>query len=97
MREAALLRALGATRSQLSQAQWVEFILVGSLAGLFAAAGASAIGWVLATFAFKFAWTFSPMVWLAGILVGALCAMVGGWLGLRNVLNQPPLLSLRNA
>lgn len=97
MREAALLRALGATRSQLSQAQWVEFILVGSLAGLFAAAGASAIGWVLATFAFKFAWTFSPMVWLAGIVVGALCAMVGGWLGLRNVLNQPPLLSLRNA
>jgi putative ABC transport system permease protein len=97
MREAALLRALGATRSQLSQAQWVEFILVGSLAGLFAAAGASAIGWVLATFAFKFAWTFSPMVWLAGIVVGALCAMIGGWLGLRNVLNQPPLLSLRNA
>ncbi len=97
MREAALLRALGATRSQLSQAQWVEFILVGSLAGLFAAAGASAIGWVLATFAFKFAWTFSPMVWLAGIIVGALCAMIGGWLGLRNVLNQPPLLSLRNA
>ena len=34
MREAALLRALGATRKQLSQAQWVEFILVGSLAGL---------------------------------------------------------------
>ncbi|MBC3880510.1 FtsX-like permease family protein [Undibacterium sp. LX40W] len=97
MREAALLRALGATRSQLSHAQWVEFILVGSLAGLFAAAGASAIGWVLATFAFKFAWTFSPMVWLAGIVVGALCAMIGGWLGLRNVLNQPPLLSLRNA
>lgn len=97
MREAALLRALGATRSQLSRAQWVEFILVGSLAGLFAAAGASAIGWVLATFAFKFAWTFSPMVWLAGIVVGALCAMIGGWLGLRNVLNQPPLLSLRNA
>ena len=97
MREAAMLRALGATRSQLSRAQWVEFILVGSLAGLFAAAGASAIGWVLATFAFKFAWTFSPMVWLAGIVVGALCAMIGGWLGLRNVLNQPPLLSLRNA
>ena len=97
MREAALLRALGATRKQLSQAQWVEFILVGSLAGLFAASGASTIGWVLAKFAFKFAWTFSPMVWIAGIAVGALCAMIGGWLGLRNVLNQPPLLSLRNA
>ncbi|WMW82006.1 FtsX-like permease family protein [Undibacterium cyanobacteriorum] len=97
MREAALLRALGATKNQLSRAQWVEFVLVGSLAGFFAATGASCIGWVLAKFAFKFAWTFAPTVWLAGIVVGALCAMLGGWLGLRNVLNQPPLLSLRNA
>ncbi|MFA9273266.1 MAG: ABC transporter permease [Candidatus Aquirickettsiella gammari] len=97
MREAALLRALGATRNQLSRAQWVEFILVGSLAGALAACGALVIGWVLATFAFKFAWTFSPVVILAGVAVGAVCALIGGWLGLRNVLSQPPLLSLRNS
>jgi putative ABC transport system permease protein len=97
MREAALLRALGATRNQLSRAQWVEFVLVGSLAGALAACGALAIGWVLATFAFKFAWTFSPVVILAGVAVGAVCALIGGWLGLRNVLSQPPLLSLRNS
>ncbi|MFZ6820377.1 ABC transporter permease [Undibacterium sp. Ji22W] len=97
MREAALLRALGATRSQLSRAQWVEFVLVGSLAGALAACGALAIGWAMATFAFKFAWTFSPLVIAAGVAVGAVCALVGGWLGLRNVLSQPPLLSLRNS
>lgn len=97
MREAALLRALGATRKQLSQAQWVEFLLVGGVAGVLAASGASAIGWALATFSFKFAWSFSPLVWGAGIIVGALCAVIGGWMGLRNVLNQPPLLSLRNS
>lgn len=97
MREAALLRALGATRNQLSRAQWVEFVLVGSLAGALAACGALVIGWVLATFAFKFAWTFSPVVILAGVAVGAVCALIGGWLGLRNVLSQPPLLSLRNS
>lgn len=96
MREAALLRALGATRQQLSQAQWVEFLLIGGLAGLLAASGATAIGWVLATFAFKFAWVFSPAVLVVGIVIGALCALAGGWLGLRHVLNQPPLLSLRN-
>ncbi|MDO8177689.1 MAG: FtsX-like permease family protein [Undibacterium sp.] len=95
MREAALLRALGATRKQLSQAQWIEFLLIGGLAGLLAASGASAIGWALARFSFNFEWTFSPLVWLAGLLVGAICAVIGGWLGLRNVLNQPPLLSLR--
>ena len=95
MREAALLRALGATRAQLSQSQWIEFLLVGSLSGLLAATGASAIGWALAHYSFNFEWNFSPLVWVAGIAVGACCAIVGGWIGLRNVLNQPPLLSLR--
>ncbi|RSZ57584.1 FtsX-like permease family protein [Massilia atriviolacea] len=94
-RESGLLRALGATRKQLSRAQWIEFALVGGLAGLLAASGAAALGWALATYQFKFPWTFSPMVWLAGLVVGALCAIVGGWLGLRNVLRQPPLQTLR--
>lgn len=96
-REAALLRALGATRRQLSRAQGVEFLLVGSLAGLLAATGAAAVGWSLARYAFKFEWVFSPSVWLVGMFAGALCAFVGGWLGLRNVLNQPPLQTLREA
>jgi putative ABC transport system permease protein len=96
-REAGLLRALGATRRQLSQAQLIEFMLVGGLGGLLAASGAGLMGWGLATYQFKFAWTFSPWVWLAGLLAGAICAIVGGWLGLRNVLNQPPLQTLREA
>lgn len=96
-REAGLLRALGATRRQLSQAQLIEFMLVGSLAGLLAATGAAAMGWGLATYQFKFEWAFYPGVWLAGLAVGALCAIAGGWLGLRNVLKQPPLQTLREA
>ncbi|MFM9438030.1 putative ABC transport system permease protein [Janthinobacterium sp. CG_23.3] len=94
-REAGLLRALGATRRQLSQAQLIEFMLVGALAGLLAAAGASAMGWALATYQFKFEWSFGSGVWLAGLVTGALCAIAGGWLGLRNVLKQPPLQTLR--
>jgi putative ABC transport system permease protein len=94
-RESGLLRALGATRKQLSQAQWIEFSLVGGLSGLLAASGAAALGWALATYQFKFAWTFSPGVWLAGLAVGMACAIAGGWLGLRNVLKQPPLQTLR--
>jgi putative ABC transport system permease protein len=96
-REAGLLRALGATRRQLSQAQMIEFLLVGGLAGLLAATGAGLMGWGLATYQFKFAWTFSPWVWLAGLLAGTLCAILGGWLGLRDVLNHPPLQTLREA
>ena len=96
-REAGLLRALGATRKQLSQAQWVEFTLVGGLAGLLAASGAAAVGWALAKYVFNFEWSFSPVVWLIGLVLGAGCAIVGGWVGLRNVLKQPPLQTLREA
>ncbi len=96
-REAGLLRALGATRGQLASAQRIEFVLVGGLSGILAATGAAAMGWVLAEYVFKFAWKFEPQVWLAGVVVGALCALVGGWLGLRSVLRQPPLQTLREA
>lgn len=96
-REAGLLRALGATRRQLAQAQWIEFSLVGGLSGFLAASGAAALGWALATYQFKFPWSFSPVVWLAGVVVGAVCAIIGGYLGLRNVLKQPPLQTLREA
>ncbi|MGH8810084.1 MAG: ABC transporter permease, partial [Noviherbaspirillum sp.] len=95
IRESGLLRALGATRAQLSQSQWIEFALVGGLAGVLAATGAAAVGWTLATQVFNFEWSFNPVVWLAGVVVGSVCAFVGGWAGLRNVLNQPPLQTLR--
>ncbi|HYD95976.1 MAG TPA: FtsX-like permease family protein [Noviherbaspirillum sp.] len=95
IRESGLLRALGATRNQLSRAQWIEFALVGGLAGVLAASGAAAVGWALANYVFSFEWHFSPVVWLAGLFVGSLCAFVGGWIGLRNVLKHPPLQTLR--
>ena len=96
-RQAALLRALGATRTQLSRAQWMEHLLTGALAGLLAAAGATLGSWALARFVFELAWSWSPLVWGAGLGAGAVCAIAGGWLGLRNVLNQPPLFTLRQS
>jgi putative ABC transport system permease protein len=95
MQEAALLRTLGATRQQLRSAQWLEYLLMGGLAGLLAASGAAAINWALAKFIFHLAWGLSPQLWLAGLILGAVCAVLGGWLGLRKILTQAPLLSLR--
>lgn len=97
VREAALLRALGASREQLSRAQTAEMICLGGLAGLLAAIGATAIGWALARFAFEFDYAVTPWVFVLGIVGGATCALVGGWIGLRNVLKTPPLTSLREA
>jgi len=95
--EAGLLRALGATRRELSRAQWVECLLVGAAAGVLAAGGASLVGWVLAHQVFEFEWQFSALVWIAGIAAGIVCAFSGGWFGLRNVLSRPPIQTLREA
>ncbi|KAF1049077.1 MAG: hypothetical protein GAK35_00055 [Herbaspirillum frisingense] len=97
VREAGLLRALGATRVELSRAQRIEVLLVGSVAGLLAASGAAAIGWALAHYVFNFDWTLSPLVWVAGMGIGAACSALGGWAGLRHVLGRPPLQTLREA
>ena len=97
VREAGLLRALGASRQQLSRAQLAELACIGGLAGLLAAVGASAIGWALARFAFEFDYTVSPWVFLLGVGGGIACALGGGYLGLRGVLKTPPLATLREA
>ena len=96
-REAALLRALGATRAQLGRAQAIEMVLVGVCAGLLAATGASAIAWALAHFAFEFDFTVPGWVFLAGVAGGVAAALAGSWTGMRRILEAPPLLSLREA
>jgi putative ABC transport system permease protein len=97
VREAGLLRALGASRQQLSRAQLAELACIGALAGLLAAIGATAIGWALAEFAFEFDYRISPWVFALGVGGGALCALAGGYFGLRGVLRTPPLATLREA
>jgi len=95
VREAGLMRALGASRAQLSRAQLWELGLSGGLAGLLASAGAIAIGAVLAhqVFQFDFDARWSSLVW--GTAAGALLAIAAGWLSLRGVLRAPPLATLR--
>ncbi len=97
VREAALLRALGASRKQLSRAQVAEMFCIGGLAGLLAAIGASVVGWALATYGFEFEYHLTPWVFVAGVAGGASAALIGGWFGLRGVLNTPPLATLREA
>lgn len=97
VREAGLLRALGATRKELASAQRIEMVLQGGVAGLLAASGAAGIGWALAHFVFDFAWPLRAWLWPAGAVIGIVCAACGGWAGLRGVLARPPLQTLREA
>lgn len=96
MREAALLRAIGATNAQLSRAQRVELLGIGALAGLMAATGATLAAWALATWVFEFSMQWSLTPWLLGLAVCMPGAWLAGSLVLRGVLKSPPLLILRN-
>jgi putative ABC transport system permease protein len=93
--DAAVLRTLGASRRQLSAAQVAEFLALGALAGLLAAAGATIVGYVLADHVFQIPFTWSLRLWLVGIVGAAVCVAVAGWLGTRSTLRQPPLAVLR--
>ncbi len=96
-REFAVMRALGASSQLLAQVQRAELLGVGALAGLLASLAAMALGWGLAEFVFEFSWRPSPWVALAGSVVGALLAWAAGWWGLRGVLRQPVVETLRQA
>jgi putative ABC transport system permease protein len=96
-REFAVMRALGASSRLLSQVQRAELLGVGALAGLLATLAAIVVGWALAKFAFEFSWSPSPWVPLAGMLAGALLALMAGWWALREVLHRPVVQTLRQA
>ncbi|MFX8692437.1 hypothetical protein ABTM44_18050, partial [Acinetobacter baumannii] len=72
------------------QTQLGEFALMGLLAGLLAAAGATVIGVLLAVRIFEFDWVFNVWIFPAGALTGLLVAMLAAWFGLRPILQTPP-------
>ncbi|SET34628.1 putative ABC transport system permease protein [Nitrosospira multiformis] len=95
IQEAAIFRTLGARRKQLARAWAAEFAILGGLAGFFAAAGASALGYVVAEYALNLTYTFNSWIWLIGIGAGAAGVTLAGLLGTRAALSTPPLMTLR--
>jgi putative ABC transport system permease protein len=95
LREAALLRTLGATRGQIVRIQAIEFLIVGAVAGLIgcalaAAAADTLLGRLLDT---EFAFRVAPL--LVGTAATAALAVLTGWLAGRGILSHKPLEILR--
>ncbi|CAG0995014.1 hypothetical protein BURK1_02480 [Burkholderiales bacterium] len=93
--DAAILRTIGASSRQLSAAQIAEFLVLGALAGVLAAAFATATGWVLADRVFRIPYSATGWVWLWGVAGGALVVTLAGWIGTRDTARQPPLAVIR--
>lgn len=96
VRENAILRAIGASRRRLLDGLISEFVILGLLAGVLAAFCASVVAYVLATAVFELEYHFSPEIWIAGVVGGALGIGLAGVWGTRKVLARPPLSIIRN-
>jgi putative ABC transport system permease protein len=95
IREAALLKTLGATRALISRIQAAEFLVIGLAAGtcggLLAAGAAHYLLGTLLNTEFDFQWM--PLLFSA--IGTAALAIITGWIANRGVLNHRPLEVLR--
>lgn len=95
LREAALLRAMGAGKGLLLGTLWIEFLVLGALAGGLAGVGAEAATYVLQTRVFDMQWTPTPLMWWLGPIIGAgVVGCLGVW-ACRHVVRTPPVVLLR--
>ena len=93
--EAAIFRVLGANRRQLVRVWVIEFAILGGLAGLLAAIGASSLNYIVGKYALNMPYTFNSWVFLTGLLFGGIGVVVVGLIGTRGALTRPPLQTLR--
>jgi putative ABC transport system permease protein len=93
--EGAVLRTLGAGRRQLLGGMAVEFAGIGLIAGLIAASGAAAAGYMLAEHLFHFTYRVDAALWWWGGVGGAVTVAVAGMWGTRFILRRPPWQTLR--
>jgi len=95
--ESAILHTLGARRSQILQSIAAEFVALGALAGFLAALGASIVSYGLAEFVFDLSYRIDPVLWLVGLVTGAVIVGATGTLATRRAVTEPPVRVLRNA
>ena len=93
--EAAVLRALGASRARVRGAAAAEYAALGLAAGLLGALAATLVAWVLAVRVFTLPYHADWRVWVLGIIAGTVIVAFSGLMATRRVLQAPPVETLR--
>ena len=95
VREAVLLRTLGAQRTQLQQIMFAEYAVLGLLAAVTGGVLAIAANALLAKFLFKISPVPPLALLLAAVAAVSALTIITGWLANRGVSKYPPLEILR--
>ena len=85
----------GSGQGTVLQGLAAEFVALGLLAGLVAAAGAGGLAWLIATRVFELDYLPGASLVLVGLGAGAAIVGLSGTLALRKVVTTRPLASLR--
>ena len=93
--EVAVLKTLGAKRKVLLVILFVEYGLLGLVAGLVGALASIALSYAVTRFVFEIPWKFSPAISFAGIALTVLLVTTVGVISSLNVLSRKPLAILR--
>ena len=94
-REAAIMRAFGASAAQVSGSQRAEFLVMGAVAGLLATVAAWAISTLLAQRVFELELPVNYGLWVIGPLAGVALLSLNAWMSARKVLTASPAMTLR--
>ena len=95
VREGALLRTLGATRSQVFRVVLAEYFTLGLLASIVALFLASVAGWAVSRFVFEGSFRLPALPFSALMLFVVILTVIVGLANSRDVVRRPPLEVLR--
>lgn len=95
VQESVLLRTLGAARSQVRHILLVEYAALGVLAGLTGVLLSVGGAWALSRFVFQVEFVLPVTIVVVSLGTVSALTMAIGWLGSRGVLDEPPLVILR--
>ncbi len=96
IREAAILKTLGATRRRVVTVFSIEFLILGVVAGIMGSLLASGFSRLLLTRMLESPFRFEVLPNAVAILLTAVIASGAGWLASYRILGQKPLEVLRN-
>jgi putative ABC transport system permease protein len=96
VRDAVILKTVGATRAQIRNAWLVEFGLLGLVAGLIAAMAGSAASWAVVRFVMRGEWVFLPGTLALTVLGCMALTLAFGYAGTALALRVRPAAMLRN-
>ena len=90
IRESAMLRVLGASRSQAALALLTEFACIGAVAATVAVIIASSLAYYLSRFVLDIPYQFNGMLAAQSLILALILVPLAAWLVIRSYLNVPP-------